>query len=211
MKYERKFIVSNLYETSKSNENVALLSNAAKEYEVYDLDQMKDIFCKEYRHSEKIKSCDAYFYNQYNHLVVEFKNAHHLRLKEYYDEIEIKIIDTHMLLGETFLKNKKGTEAGKKVRLLVVYNDAMNYGTGVRKISDALNAMKPMTGDKTRNSKLPPIFHDDNEFRMVVDATKQRYEAEFFKEIFFIDKETFEEEYIKADYFQKLEEWHGMS
>ena len=93
----------------------------------------------------------------------------------------------------------------------MVYNDAMNYGTGVRKISDALNAMKPMTGDKTRNSKLPPIFHDDNEFRMVVDATKQRYEAEFFKEIFFIDKETFEEEYIKADYFQKLEEWHGMS
>lgn len=211
MKYERKFIVSNLYETSKSNENVALLSNDAKEYEVYDLDQMKDIFCKEYRHSENIRSCDAYYYNQYDYLVVEFKNAHHLRLKEYYDEIEIKIIDTHMLLGETFWKNKKGTEVGKKVCLLVVYNDAMSYGTGVRNIGHALNAMKPMAGNQTRVSKLPPIFSDGVEFQKAVDMTKLRYESEFFKEISFMDKKTFEEEYIKADYFQKLEEWHGMS
>ena len=211
MKYERQFIVSNLYETSKSNENAALLSTDAREYEVYDLDQMKDIFCKEYRHSENIKSCDAYYYNKYDYLVVEFKNAHHLRLKEYYDEIEIKIIDTHMLLGETFWKNKKGTEVGKKVCLLVVYNDAMNYGAGVRNIGLALNAMKPMTGDKTRNSKLPLIFSDDVEFNQAVDMTRLRYESEFFKEISFMDKKTFENDYIKADYFRELEEWHGMS
>lgn len=213
MEYERQFIVSNLYETSKSkkSEHTALLPASTKEFEVYDLDQLKDIFCKNYRHSEKIKSCDAYYYDQHDYLVIEFKNANHLKLKEYYDEIEIKIIDTHMLLSETFWKNRKGKDIGKKVCLLVIYNDAMNYGTGVMNIGLKLNTMEPIAGDKARNSKMPSIFCNDFEFQNAVEKTKNRYEVEFFKEISFIDKQVFEKEYIEAEYFHALEKWSEMS
>ena len=68
---------------------------------------MKDWFCTEYRDGEKIRSCDAYYQDSYNNLVIEFKNTHHLRLKEYLNEIRVKFIDTHFILAETFWRNKK--------------------------------------------------------------------------------------------------------
>ena len=93
MVYERNKIVSNLFETSKSQKGGALLPVKAGQYEVYDLDALKDEFCKAYRHDEKLKSCDAYYYDVNNYIVVEFKNTHHFNLKEYYDEIEIKMTE----------------------------------------------------------------------------------------------------------------------
>lgn len=46
-------------------------------------------------------------------MLVEFKNTSYQKLKEYYNDIEIKMIDTHMLLAETFYRYKKNTELSK--------------------------------------------------------------------------------------------------
>lgn len=64
MKYRREQIVSDIYETSKSQKAAAMFPASAKQYAVYDLDKVKDEFCLEYRHGEKIKSCDAYYYDK---------------------------------------------------------------------------------------------------------------------------------------------------
>ena len=64
MKYKKEIIVSNLYEKSKSEGGSALLSCSARKYEVYDLDMLKNEFCKSYRHGESLKSCDAYYCDQ---------------------------------------------------------------------------------------------------------------------------------------------------
>ncbi|MDE7324465.1 MAG: hypothetical protein K2N73_17465 [Lachnospiraceae bacterium] len=210
MKYERSKIVSNLFETSKSQKGGALLSAKAEKYEVYDLDALKDEFCKKYRHDEKLKSCDAYYYDQNNQIVVEFKNTHHFNLKEYYNEIEIKMTDTHMILRETLCSNKKRAELGKKLRLLMVYNDTLNCGEGIRQISSALNTMTPKRGNPARNVRLAQIFHDDAEFEQAVQETKKKYEEQFYREILFLEKKEFEETYIAGGCFDTLAEWTEM-
>jgi len=211
VKYERNVIVSNLYETSKSKKGGYLLSADAGKYEVYDLDQIKDEFCRCYRHDEKLKSCDAYYYDQYNQLVIEFKNTNYRNLKEYYNEIEIKIVDTHMILNETFCRNKKGTDLAKKLDMLLVYNDALNYGDGVCRIQNALNTMVPRSGDTTRNGKMKQIYTDDSEFSEAVKETKAKYEGQFYKKIQFIEKKDFERDYLKTEYFGNLTEWSEIS
>ncbi len=207
MKYERTAVISNLYELSKSTGGTALLKPEARKCVAYSMDAIKESFCKEYRHENMIKSCDAYYYDQHNNLVVEFKNTHCLRLKEFYPEIEVKILDTHMLLSETFWKSKKNADIGKKVQLLVVYNDAMNYEDGVLAIGNALNGMIPKCGDKTRKTKLPEMFQDLTSFEQAAAITNKKYQTHFYKEIVFMDKKDFERDYIDADYFQNLAEW----
>ena len=53
VKYKREKIVSNIYETSKSKKDAGLFTVSERRYNVYDLDQVKDEFCREYRHDEK--------------------------------------------------------------------------------------------------------------------------------------------------------------
>lgn len=179
----------------------------ARRNAAYNMDAVKEIFCKEYRHENMIKSCDAYYYDQYNYIEIEFKNTHCLRLKEYYPEIEMKILDTHMLLSETFWKNKKNADIGKKVQLLVVYNDAMNYGDGLRSIGKALNGMIPKSGDQTRKTKLPELFQDSSEFEQAAAMTNKKYQTQFYREILFVEKKIFESDYVDAGYFQNLAQW----
>lgn len=177
MKYERNVIVSNLYETSKSKKGGSLLSADAGKYEVYDLDQVKDEFCRYYRH----------------------------------DEIEIKIIDTHMILNETFCRNKKCADLAKKLNMLLVYNDALNYGKGVCQIQNALNTMAPRRGDAARNVKTAQTYADDSEFLEAVGETKKKYEGQFYREIRFVEKKDFEADYVETEYFGNLTEWPEIS
>lgn len=196
MKYRREQIVSNIYETSKSKKAAVMFTAGAKQYAVYDLDKVKDEFCQEYRHGDKIKSCDAYYYDNHNQLVIEYKNTHHYNLKAYYDEIEIKIADTHMLLKETFCKAKKHRELCKNLCLIVVYNDALNYGQGICRIQNALNTIKPIKGDKSRAAKQVERFVDEEEYQRAVDGTKSKYEDCFYKEIQFMEKAEFQSLYF---------------
>lgn len=207
MKYKREEIVSNLYETSKSSTGKAMLSVSADKYEVYHLDLIKEKFCKYYRHSDKIKSCDAYYYDSHNHIIMEFKNAHHMKLKDYYDEIEIKLLDTHMLCRENFWKNKKLNAILNNVKVVVVYNDTLNNGEGVNRIADSLNKMRPLQGDSCRHTKALSQFSSEEEFQDKVNNTKEKYEKEFYQEIEFIDKKEFEKRYVDTGYFLELENW----
>lgn len=210
MKYKRNMIVSNLYETSKSSKGGSLLSASEDRYAVYALDKLKDEFCQNYRHGEKLKSCDAYYYDQNDYVVVEFKNTSYQKLKEYYNDIEIKMIDTHMLLAETFYRHKKNTELSKKVSLLVVYNDALSYGKGISQIGNALNTMKPKRGDTARKITVPKCFADETEFLEAVKETKDKYEGSFYKEVQFVEKKDFKSDYVDAGYFGDLAEWVEM-
>ena len=203
MKYERAAIVSHLHETSRSEKEGALLSPSEGSAEVYDLDKVKDLFCSSYRHNKKLKSCDAYYCDQYNQLVMEFKNTHHRKLQSFFDEIEIKIIDTHMLLAETFNRHKKSTEMSKELNLLVVYNDILTCNQGLGTIDNALNKMKPKRGSTVRNVTPPKLFADDTEFLEAVGETKNKYEGRFYKEIEFIEKKEFIRRYGQG-YFGRL-------
>ena len=141
---------------------------------------------------------------------MEFKNTHHRNLKEYYHEIEIKIVDTHMLLKETFCRTKKHSELCKNLHLVVVYNDALNYGKGVCNIQNALNTMKPKIGNGSRAGKKTERFADEKEYMQAVNGTKHKYEGSFYKEIQFMDKVQFQEFYLDSDYFGNLAEWQDI-
>lgn len=210
MEYKREEIVSDLCQTSKSSTGKSMLSQSAERHAVYNLDTIKELFCKEYRHSEMIKSCDAFYYDTCNHVIMEFKNTHHMNLKEYYDEIEIKFLDTHMLLGETFYKRKKQKDICNKAKVIVVYNDALNNGKGINQLVSNISEVKPCQGDKSRNSKQIKKFKTDEEFQKAVNDTKTKYEKVFYREIEFIDKKDFETYYIETNYFDALEEWSEM-
>lgn len=205
MKYEKEIIESNLYEVSKSEKSGALLSPRTQKHKVYNLDKLKEEFCRNYRHSRNLSSCDAYYCDRHEHLVIEFKNTGYQGLKHYYDEIEIKIVDTHMLLAETFYRNKKNADLSRDLKFLLVYKNGLNYDKGVRGIDKALTGMNPKKGDAARNAKQKELFEHEAEFQAAVEETKNKYEGEFYKEIRFIEKEDFEKEYIEAEYFKNLE------
>ena len=196
---------SNIYETSKSKkQGSAVLSVREEQIEVYDLDQLKDWFCEKYRNDQKLCSCDAYYQDTNNFLVMEFKNTHHLRIKEYISEIIVKIIDTHFLLAETFFSNRKISKISSNVNMLLVYNDNLEYGTGVRRIGAALNSIEPISGDTSRNSKEKDIYNNDDEFQRDVDLIKTKFEGDFYKSIEFVDKKDFMLDYIEPKYFSSL-------
>lgn len=208
MKYKGTEIISDLYSTSMSKRGGHLLEKNAETKIVYDLDLVKDKYCEYYRHSEKIKSCDAYYYDtNKNHLIMEFKNTHHLKFKSFYDELEIKLLDTHMLCRENFWRSKKLNYILEHVNVAIVYNDALNNGVGVNTIANALCKMKPIQGDIKRNTQVVEQFTDESEFQKKVKNTKDKFEKEFYHEIEFIDKKEFEERYIETGYFSELEIW----
>lgn len=203
---EQKYnFVDKISETSKSKkEGSAVLSVSEGNIDIYNLDKVKDWFCTEYRDGEKIRSCDAYYQDSYNNLVIEFKNTHHLKLKEYLNEIRVKFIDTHFILAETFWRNKKVSQMSSKVKVIVVYKDGLSYGTGVRNISSVLNTMKPMKGDTARKSKATESYSNESEYESDVNEIREKFVSEFYSSMEFIDKKDFMEDYIEAGYFQNL-------
>lgn len=201
---------SNLYETSKSKdeEQKALLNKREASVEVYDFDEVKKWFCKEVRNNHLLRSCDVFYENHAkgNYLVIEFKNAHHLKTKSYMGEVGEKLIDTHMILKETFYPNKKNSFFSEKVRAIVVYNDSKNsYGTGVVTINNVLSSMQPIKGDKTRETE-DEVFSEENEYIRLRNSIIDCYKGHFYADVDFMDKEEFYEMYInvRTPYFEKL-------
>jgi hypothetical protein len=127
-------------------------------------------------------------------------------LKEYYNEIEMKMLDSHMLLAEIFWKSRKNKDISAKVGMIVVYNDSLNYGNGIRNIADSLNGVVPISGNKTRKSEQPKMFKEE-EFEQKVADTRNKFESEFYHNIKFVDKTDFEKDYIETGYFGKLKDW----
>lgn len=197
--------VSNLYETSKSKkQGSAVLSTQEKNIAVYDLDKVKDWFCDTYRNGERIRSCDAYYQDGNNYLVIEFKNTHHLRMKEFISEITVKLVDTHFLLAETFFGNKKVSKIASTVNMLLVYNDSLDYGKGVKNISSALNTMTPMRGNTSRKSIEKQVYSNENEYERDVNKIKAMFQSDFYKSVEFVDKKDFMVDYIESSYFSTL-------
>lgn len=209
MKYKRNEIVSDLHKTSKSSKtSVGLLEPKFQTVEVYDFDKVKNLFCDMYRDKQKLRSCDAYYENtqRKDYLAIEFKNTSHFRLKAFFGEIEEKVVDSHMLLLETFWRKKKVKQVAENVKFLVVYNDALNYGKGVKDICKGFNQVEPIQGDKRRKTQMPPVFEDEEEFEEAKNNFSGKFAREFFAETGFIDKTEFVEDYINADYFDKMTE-----
>ena len=197
--------ISNLYETSKSTkQGSAVLSKQQANIDVYHLDKLKEWFCDTYRNGEKICSCDAYYQDGNNYLVIEFKNTHHLRMKEFISEITVKFIDTHFLLAETFFGNKKVSKIAATVNILLVYNDGLNYEKGIKDISSALNTMTPMRGNMSRKSTERQIYSDEDEYQRDVDKLKAMFQSAFYKTVEFVDKKDFIVDYMDASYFSTL-------
>lgn len=197
--------ISNLYETSKSKkQGSAVLSTQEKNIAVYDLDKVKDWFCDTYRNRERIRSCDAYYQDGNNYLVIEFKNTHHLRMKEFISEITVKLVDTHFLLAETFFGNKKVSKIAFTVNMLLVYNDSLDYGKGVKNISSALNTMTPMRGNTSRKSIEKQVYSNENEYERDVNKIKAMFQSDFYKSVEFVDKKDFMVDYIESSYFSTL-------
>lgn len=210
--YERKEILSNLHETSKNSKGVPLLDKSHEKYQVYNLDKVKDRFCEYYRHNEKLRSCDAYYYDDNkNYLVIEFKRAHHFKLLEYWDDIEIKLIDTRLLLKDTFMNSGKANAVQNQVKVVLVYDDDVNYEAGVKNISHNLNTMKPINGNTSRNSKEKSIFKDENSYQLKLKETIGKYKEVCYSDIKFVEKKEFIDTYINSHYFDKITEWDKMS
>lgn len=208
MKYKREEIVSDLHKTSKSSKtNTYLLEPKYQSVEVYDFDKVKNLFCDMYRDTQKLCSCDAYYENtqRKDYLAVEFKNTSHFRLKGFWGEIEEKAVDSHMILLETFWKNKKMKQVLEHARFLVVYNDALNYEKGVKDICKGFNKVEPIQGDKKRKTQMSPVFENE-EFEEAKKIFSGKFQGEFFAETEFIDKTEFVEDYIEAGYFEKMTE-----
>lgn len=197
--------VSNLYETSKSTKQEnAVLSVREENIHAYDLDKIKDWFCDMYRFGEKIRSCDAYYQDENNYLVIEFKNTHHFRMKEFISEIIVKFTDTHFLLAETFFGNRKVSKIASAVNMLLVYNDSLDYGKGIKDISSALNTMTPMRGNTFRKSTEKQIYSNESEYQYDVDKIKSMFQSVFYRSVEFVDKKDFMIDYVESAYFSTL-------
>lgn len=112
MSFTKENFVGNLYQTSIPKEGnktkESLLNIREENIEVYDFDEVKKWFCEQYRNKKELRSCDAYYEDRNkNFWVIEFKNAHHLKIKSYVNSVVEKAVDTHMLLLETFLREKQ--------------------------------------------------------------------------------------------------------
>lgn len=177
MEFTKESFVSDLYEVSKSiMDGKAVMSPREQDKAVYHLDRIKDWFSDGYRNHVKMRSCDGFYQDDRNKLVLEFKNTNHLKLKGFMGEIEQKMTDTHMLLLETFYRKGKVEKVAADVSLLVVYNDELSMGEGLRKIGAAVNGMKPMQGDGDRKSKTPALYTED-EYKRETDRVKKSIRA----------------------------------
>ena len=199
----RTSMTASLHETSKSSSGDSyLLSKQEGNIDVCYLDKLKDWFCDSYRNGKKLCSCDAYYNGIHNFLVIEFKNTSHLRIKEFFPELMVKFTDTHFLLAETYYRNRKITKISSDIDLVVVYNDSLYYGKGVRDLEHALTNMQPKRGDTTRKAREPVMYSSEEEYQDDVEMIKGMYEKEFYKTVEFIDKKDFVEQYINTSYFQ---------
>lgn len=195
MHFDKSDFIDTLYETSKSNDNgdksgALLTSKEGGAIDVYNLDRVKIDFCECYRKNE-LSSCDAFFCNQYDTLVIEFKNTNHISLLEYMDDIIEKLIDTHMLLLETFYRNKSANKLAGNVKLLVVYHDTRNYESGVMRLNKQFNEVIPKQGNKVRNTE--PV---EEVYNQKVEEVKNIFQKDFYSEVEFMDKKDFMEFYV---------------
>jgi len=207
LEFNSKDYISSLHEASKSTvEGQALMDAKYSTTDVYNFDEIKKWFCRIYRSGEEnLRSCDAYYQDDLrNYLVMEFKNTHHFKMKDYISEIAQKCTDTHLILAETFWRNRKAAEIGKKVILCLVYNDGISYGAGVQGFCKNINRVKPKQGSGARKSKEPVIYKDEQEYQKEIQVLKDTYEKDFYKEIMFLEKKEFCEVYADNGYFQKL-------
>lgn len=201
MEFTKESFVSNLYEVSKSQKDGrSVMSSREQDKAVYHLDRVKDWFSDHYRNRAKMKSCDGFYQSNRDELVLEFKNTHHLKFKEFMGELEQKMADTHMLLLETFYRGEKVGKVATDVSLLVVYNDELSMGKGLCEIGDAMNRIKPLRGNQTRTSK-PPALYTEDEFRQEADRVGKKYQDGFYKDVSFMDKKDFCEMYVEQGYF----------
>lgn len=201
MAFTKESFVSNLYKVSKSKkDNKAVMSSREQDKAVYDLDEVKDWFSNNYRNRVKMRSCDGFYQNERDELVLEFKNTNHLKFKEFMGEIEQKMTDTHMLLLETFYREGKVGKVAADVSLLVVYNDELSMGAGLNKISTAVNCMKPIQGSKSRKSKLPALY-TEQEYEQETKKVIEKYRGTFYRDVNFMDKKDFCEMYVERGYF----------
>ena len=207
MEYTKDKVVSDLYKTSKSSAGVYLMEPKHKAIEVYDFDELKKLFCSEYRNEQKLCSCDAYYENpqKKNYLAIEFKNAGYQALKEYFGELYAKAVDSHMLLLETFWRRRKVKDVSKHVKFLVVYRDGLNYDKGVVELNQALCSVKPKRGNTTRAVDTHKLFGNSVEFEKAKKLFKEKFTEDFFQEIEFLEKKDFEEYYVNAEYFEPLQ------
>ena len=202
MIFPKKDVVTSLHETSKTTTGTFLLEKRYSQ-EVYNFDIIKDMICAYYRDSnDKLKSCDAYYEDGQNYLAIEFKNTPHLHMKKYFEEISTKAFDTHMLLNETFWKNRK--KLSKKVQFLVVYNDLLYDDKELHALNFALNTVTPFKGSKERNSKPPEYFSSEEEYHSYRETLVSKFKPDFYTDIQFLDKKDFIEDYINTSYFSEL-------
>lgn len=207
MEFYSKDYISSIHEVSKSTvEGHALMDAKYSTIDVYNFDGIKKWFCNAYRSGEEnLRSCDAYYQDDLrNCLVLEFKNTHHYKIKSYISEIAQKCTDTHLILAETFWRNRKAADIGKKVALCLVYNDKLSYGAGIQGFCKNINRVKPKQGSSERKSNEPAIYKDEQEYQKAVQILKDTYEKDFYKEILFMDKKEFSEMYADNGYFMKL-------
>ena len=90
------------------------------------------------------------------------------------------------------------------VNMLLVYNDGLDYGTGVKDISSALNTMTPMRGNTSRKSTEKQIYSNENEYQRDVDKIKSMFQSTFYKSVEFVDKKDFMIDYVESAYFSTL-------
>lgn len=195
--------ITDIVEASRPKIGNPLMDAHESEIEVYSLDDIKDWWCDNYRNGNKLRSCDAYYEDVNNHLVIEFKNTNHLNMKAYIDEIQEKIADSYMILSATVFHNKRMNRV-KNYRMLLVYNDSLKSYPGAQKIASALNEMVPFKGENNRSVSGKEFYQTDEEYRAAILAVKQLFESDFFESVDFIDKKDFYEDYINAGYFKPL-------
>lgn len=195
-----------LYEVSASNDGVPLLDIDTKDIDVYHFDHVKDWFCSTYRNNNsKLRSCDAYYQDGRDYLVVEFKRTHHFKMKSYMSELSEKLVDSHMILAETFLNKKAVEKIAEILKVVIVYHDSLNYEKGITSFAHNLNTVSPKRGKQTRNnSSKNDIFENEEEFQVAVYEIQEKYQGKFYLDVMFMDKSDFYEFYIKSKYFQQL-------
>ena len=109
------------------------------------------------------------------------------------------------------MNSGKANAVQNQVKVVLVYDDDVNYEAGVKNISHNLNTMKPINGNTSRNSKEKSIFKDENSYQLKLKETIGKYKEVCYSDIKFVEKKEFIDTYINSHYFDKITEWDKMS